>query len=220
MNSDTSSELNIYGGTFNTSDDIEVRGEYYSKAEVNVYGGAFSAEHAGVGYAAGDNLDESGVGIFNVAGSGSSSIQFDRSGGNGWTFDGGTLQIGIDSGGVTAIEVLNGDVMMKSESILDVSFLDSFEEYGTSWGVMEWSGSLVDSAGNNLFTQAGSDHLTLDDVPLSFAAGVDPSKWNVDFYQTDSGTMTVTAVPEPGSLALLLVGTGLLSIGRRRRRKQ
>jgi hypothetical protein len=114
-------------------------------------------------------------GTFEVAGSGVASIGIgSRSSldGNWVQNSGGTLNIGIDSGGVTPIFVddvdddgAGGDVFFESGALLDVHFLEDAEN--GSWDVMQWEGTLTNNG-------------------LGFASNVDANAWSLSWVDTDA----------------------------------
>jgi hypothetical protein len=171
---------------------------------MNITGGSFLTRN-GVYLGAGG-----GQGTFHVAGSAPTSIRIGGDGNNedgGWYQNtGSTLLIGIDGTvlGVRAIEVidvegnagLGGNVTFASGSLLDVGFLGA-ANYST-FTVMTWDGSVTNHG-------------------LQFANTVDTNIWS---FSVNDNSLTVTAVPEPGSALLFLGGmAGLWLLRRRSRRK-
>ena len=222
--------INVESGTFDAGRNLSIGGYADSTSgslghgELNISGGTVDLD-GGTTYVSNDyNDNDNTSGIFHVEGAGATRIH----GARDMEFkNAGTLKLGFDNStdGVQKIEVNNtdengsGDVRFESGSTLDLYFTGD-PLYNQTWEVMSWVGNLEDLSGTDLFGAA--DTLTMDDVPLAFADGVAAEDWDVNFYKNEvvsGGYMTVTAVPEPGSLALLLFGAALLFTGRRRRRK-
>lgn len=109
---------------------------------------------------------------------------------------GGLLDIGIDTGGLTPIVVADKGgagtfATLDSGALLDVGFLDGAQN-GT-WTVLEIeNGDITDNG-------------------LAFAAGVDTNIWSFAVDNSGAnGVLTVTAIPEPATIALIgMFGTGL-----------
>lgn len=144
-------------------------------------------------------------GIFSVLGSSVTEVEIGSEStidGN-WTQNaGGILNIGIDSGGVTQINVADKGgsgtfATFDNGSLLDVGFLGS--PVAGTWTVMEvQNGAITDNG-------------------LGFAAGVD-SGWSFDIDNTGAnGILNVTyVVPEPTTFALAGLGIAGLLIFRRK----
>lgn len=114
---------------------------------------------------------------------------------------GGLLEIGVDSGGLTPIVVADKGgagtyATLDSGALLDVSFLDG-DQTGT-WTVLEVeNGDITDNG-------------------LAFAAGVDTGIWSFSVDNSGAnGVLTVTAIPEPATIALVgMFGAGLIAVRR------
>lgn len=135
----------------------------------------------------------SGTGNFGVLGSsGTMSI-------GSWEQNGGsTLDLGVDAGGLSVINISTGPATFESGAFLDVDYFNGGAGVGT-WTVMEVAaGDIVDNG-------------------LAFAAGVDTDIWSFAVDNSGAnGVLTVTAIPEPGTLGLIAAfGGGILLIRRR-----
>ncbi len=129
-----------------------------------------------------------GTGTFNVVG-GASSLSFARYKHDG----GGVLAAGLDGTGLSTIQI-NGDVSFDPGALLEPSALAG--AVPGDYVLMNWTGSLTDGG-------------------LAFAPGVDTNLWSFDLDGA-AGALTLSYIPEPGTLALLAIGAaGLL----RRKRK-
>ena len=170
---------------------------------LNITGGSFTTR-AGV--------DVQSGGTFRVAGSGSASIDIGlaESVSGYWNQAAdGLLQAQVDAGGLTTIKVWYkdnlvgqaGDAVFANGALLDVSFLGDSDRAG-SWDVMTWDGVLTDNG-------------------LAFAPGVDTSIWSFSFVDTDTSgtpdTLRITAIPEPATLSMLLIGAVGIVMFRHRR---
>ena len=145
---------------------------------------------------------------FSVSGSDATAINIGEQGEGYWSQAvGAILEAQIDVGGLTAISVnkgtngLGGNVVFASGALLDVAFLDGTQ--GGYWDVMTWEGTLTNNG-------------------LTFAPGVDTDVWSFSFVDTDvSGTpdtLRITAIPEPATLSMLLIGAVSVLMFRRNRR--
>lgn len=129
-------------------------------------------------------------GSFRVSGSESPTVSVgaeDSVDGFWYQEDGGVLEVGIDSDGLSRIHVVdvggptenNADVHFLEGALLDVSFLDGSDR-GGAWDVMSWDGKLTDEG-------------------LGFAPGVDESIWSFDFIDTnDSGEPDMLRITAEG----------------------
>ncbi|MDQ8206317.1 PEP-CTERM sorting domain-containing protein [Coraliomargarita sp. SDUM461003] len=116
---------------------------------------------------------------------------------------GTTLSVSIDGStteGSTLISVGEGtngsssaQAVFESGSLLDLDF-NSGEQSGT-WTILSAAAGIIDNG-------------------LAFAEGVDTDVWSFAIVGND---LQVTAVPEPSAFALIMGGSVLLTLGRRRR---
>jgi hypothetical protein len=191
--------LDVTGGSFTIfreTGGLSVTVGDGGNGSVAVSGGSFSTR-AG--------LDVGATGVFEVVGSGADAIGIGSASsvdGNWTQATGGVLQVGIDSGGLTTIVIHDEaggsgtSATFASGSILDVGFIDS--PMAGTWTVMEL------------------ENADLTDNGLTLAPTVSPDwSFNIDNSGTN-GLLTVTFVPEPGSM--LLTSLGCLLVGFRRRR--
>lgn len=159
------------------------------------------------------NMTTGGTGssVFRVNGyDASSSIQIGGvEGGDGaWLQGAGTtLSVGINGGTAQGSTLINvglgtdgvandndGQAVFASGSLLDLDFLDSAQS-GT-WTILSTAAGIIDNG-------------------LAFAEGVDTDVWSFAVVGND---LQVTAIPEPSAFALIMGGSALLFLSRRRRR--
>lgn len=185
--------LNISGGT-NTrfiatreSGGISVKVGTGGDGTVQIDGGKFRSR---AGVEVGSN------GLFRVLGSNVTEVEVGSEGsldGKWVQAAGGALEVGIDAGGVTQINVADKggagtSATFDAGSILDVSFLAAAMP-GT-WAVMEVQNGVITDSGISLVAGAG------------WSYNVDNSGAN--------GLLTVSYVPEPAALALVGIGGAVL----------
>jgi hypothetical protein len=139
---------------------------------IEISGGTFSTRQ-GVQVGGSGTLD--GVGVFSVLGSGADEIDIGGYDTNnvqgGWyQYSNSTLRVGIDSGGITPIQISGGNAVFAEGSILDVSFLGEHVETN-QWTIMNTDGMLTDAR-------------------MGFASTVDTNLWN--FGVTNGNSLWVT----------------------------
>ncbi|MDF3130580.1 PEP-CTERM sorting domain-containing protein [Kiritimatiellaeota bacterium B1221] len=151
----------------------------------------------------------SGSSIFHVEGyDASSSIQI---GGTSDDYNGAwlqgagtTLSLSLDGGtaqGTTRINVdtgangtHTGEAIFEAGSILDLDFMSGTQSAGT-WTVLTAAGGITDNG-------------------LVLGAGVDTDVWS---FLVDGNDLKIIAVPEPSSIALVMIVGGALLMTRRRK---
>ena len=199
--SGSTGSLNITGGTLTiqresagNSLNVGVAGT----GGLQISGGSFLTR-------AGATIGENGT--FSVQGSGVTEIGIGGSGsvdGRWIQSSGGLLDIGVDAGGLTKILVHDEggsgtSATFESGSLLGVEYLSGFSGLGT-WTVLEVEGG------------------TITDNGLAFAGGVDTGIWSFNIDNSGAnGILTVTAIPEPGTFAMLAGCVALAWIVVRRR---
>lgn len=113
----------------------------------------------------GDSDETDGVGTFSVQGSGAAEISIGgytnnvTSSGAWYQYARNTLQLGIDAGGITPIDVTGGDIYFAYGSTVDVSFVEGSTETTGRWTVMTTDGAINNDG-------------------LLMAPGVDTNLWN------------------------------------------
>lgn len=216
--------INQSGGTYEIAHDLVIGIGNGSDATFNLSGGLLSLQgptgqkleiaNAGTGVLniSGGALETSigvdimGTGTFSVQGSSAASINV-GSQGPGTAYwnqrSGGTLDIMIDSGGVTPIVIDdyddggNADVTFAYASILDVSFADGFSESNT-WTVMTWEGAMTDLGlqfGAEVDTDVWSFAITNNELQVTYGVGSAPPPTNLPpttartiYWSGDAGT--------------------------------
>lgn len=156
-------------------------------------------------------------GVFSVVGSGASSIAIgnNNNGEGHWVQRaGGTLQVAIDAGGLTPIFIDdNGDdgagifAEFEAGSLLDVSF-DGIAPVSGTWTVLELENNDIEISGMGTATGMTTLGLAL--------SGSTSGGWSFNVDNSGAnGLLTVSYIPEPSSLALMMFG-GMAAILRRR----
>jgi hypothetical protein len=156
------------------------------------------------------------------------------------SFGSGDMQsFDIDFGAITRVTL--AFVTFRDELAPSMSFnalINNFSGYNFDGLTVRLTGGAVFQAPNGsvtpIFGTLGSTVTTSTQVAMSFLAGepfglnfgnplgdVGASDWMIDFSAVESGAtfgVSVTAVPEPGTYAMLLAGLGLIGTMVRRRR--
>lgn len=156
-------------------------------------------------------------GVFSVVGSGATSIAIgnNNNGDGNWVQRaGGTLQAAIDAGGLTPIFIDdNGDdgagifAEFEAGSLLDVSF-DGIAPVAGTWTVLELENGDIETLGSGTATGMATLGLAL--------SGSTASGWSFNVDNSGAnGLLTVSYIPEPTSLALMMCG-GMAALLRRR----
>lgn len=204
----TSGTLDIRGGDM-------VIGRGHNDYSLSINGNGSSNSEADVIISGGSLVTRLGVnvrnnGTFSVVGSGAAqigvgSLEYANNPIDGrWVQEGGgmlSLRVDDTAQGLTKIFIndttstdWNGDVTFAAGSLLDVDFAGAYVNEGT-FTVMEWEGAVLENK-------------------LAFAPGVDTSIWSMNVDEVNK-VLTVTAIPEPMSVILVLGSLGSIVFLRR-----
>jgi hypothetical protein len=179
------SRLSGYGLFLGRQDSGGVTG---SEGTFAVSGGSVITRY---GVMLGDSWDGAGVGVFSVQGAEALEISIggytNEAGSGAWYQNtGSTLKLGVDSAGITPIQITDGDAYFAYGSTVDVSFVDGHLETNR-WTVMTVDGTITDEG-------------------LLMADGVDTDMWNFGVTNGNElwisygmGGWTAPSVPPPTS---------------------
>ena len=176
--------VNISGGTLTLGRESSGISGYIGDSggtgTVSISGGTFRTR-------AGLVLGNSGTGIFDVQGSGASKIGigYYNSVAGLWTQNpGSTLKSGIDSGGITPVEVVEynsdgGSVTFNNGALLEPYFVGDYVETN-AWTVMTWDGSVTDNGlqlSTNITDYRWDFYITNNSLVVTYGIGViDPNQ--------------------------------------------
>lgn len=182
ISSGSTALFNLSGGTLSNGRGKFTVGEGNSTGRMEISGGSFATR----GYA-----DIFGTGTFAVHGTNAASIRIGDIASNDayWNQrNGGTLEIRIDEGGVTPIEILDydndgaGDVTFAFGALLDVGFADGATPVSNTWTVMSWEGDTTDNGiqfSTNVNFTNWSFAVTNNTLEVTYGEGSAPPETNL-----------------------------------------